>query len=804
MRRPVGRSEEASRRGRRLSKWAERGIAAGIPCALVWSLLDPLDSVSVFEGSALPQNLAWLALAFLAGTCLIRPGGGDAAAAAPRQAWYRRAVQGGWPIVAVWIAVGAALAGLENNPRTAWHGVWHVVGLAGWFFAVGRACHAMPGLRSTFLVTLVAGCVGLSAYGIHQAWVVLPRLRAQYERDAEAMLAEVQQFAPEGSPQRARFRDRLYSPEPYATFALANSLAVTLSLGLVLMAGGAAKLWCGRPGLSSFRAPRGAVLVGLALIFGCWLLTRSRGAWLATSLAAGAGGTWRWAGRRPTGSVDGRSWRLVGSVVGVLLVLAGGLAIVVRQDALVLSEAPKSLAFRLEYWQATARMILDHPWMGVGLGNFQNYYPYYKLATASEEIADPHHWVLDWAASFSVPVAVWAVGWVAFCVCRMRGRVDPHRGNGPERTVDAGGDAGEDGPRKRPGWEDGGPERWALGGALVGGLICLAGIGLLQGIDLEAQTLAWAVALLVAWLIWPVRQVFVDATTGAIAAVAVVLSLMVAGSWQAPGIAGPWLLVVASLVRPGREEQIPAGGERPEERDSGRIGAVVRRPSMVGAAWGGLLAAFLLHAWIPVTRCWNYLERARLAATPQERDAWLERAGRADPMEAAVAAARAQAAVADALATPAGGFEVRARQAVEALDAWTTWEEASFATWRSAGDRTLELAAGAAARGGSPRRWIDAALAYYRRSVARYPTNVQLWAQVAVVAAHAGQTDLSRAAQRQARRLSRVTPHLDRKLEAQMVWWPLPVDPAVSLPPSNRGFYPAEPMLDALRRISDR
>ncbi len=58
-------------------------------------------------------------------------------------------------------------------------------------------------------------------------------------------------------------------------------------------------------------------------------------------------------------------------------------------DSLVLSEAPKSIAFRLEYWQAATRMIIDYPLTGVGLGNFQSYYPSYKLPAASEIIADP-------------------------------------------------------------------------------------------------------------------------------------------------------------------------------------------------------------------------------------------------------------------------------------------------------------------------------------------------------------------------------------------------------------------------------
>ncbi|RMF39768.1 MAG: O-antigen ligase domain-containing protein, partial [Planctomycetota bacterium] len=736
---------------RSLERWAARAIAAGVPCALVWSLLAPLDSVSVFQGAALPQNLGWLVLATLAAVFLkdfrVPNGGRPASGRWAASAWLV------WLGVAAWISLGAIAAAAENNPRTAWHGVWHVIGLAGWFFATNRACRAMSAIRSTLMLIVLAGCVGLAAYGLHQAWVVMPRLRAQFEADPEAMLAAAQQIAPEGSPQRARFRDRLYSPEPYATFALANSLATTLTLALVLLAGAAVGM--GRGGAQSPRsgpdaasltvAARGpalrsrpgtrrppaeirawaATLGGLAVVFVCWLLTRSRGAWLGTALAASLIGAWYWSRTRWASGGKDWGWQVVGAVAGLLLVAVGGVVVLMQRDFLVLSEAPKSLIYRWEYWQATWRMILDHPWFGVGLGNFQNYYPYYKLPTASEEVADPHNWMLDLAASFSVPVAICAAAWVGR---RVWGLVDFGRSRD-----------GDDQPAAN--WQ----QRWAAGGGLVGGALCLAGIGLLQGIDLEAHAVAWSAALLFAWSVWPLRQGLVQPAVGATAALAVLISLCVAGSWQAPGIAVPWLMVIAVLTWPHRqaaEHRVPAAALGGEDAVGGRASRW-----LTAGVWGVLLAGFLFQEWIPVTRCWNYLQQAQYAADATDRDTWLEKARRADPWEAAVVAAQAQAAVGKALAAPVAEYDVQARRAVAALDAWMAWEEASFATWRSAGDRTLELAAGATARGLPVEPWLQVALAYYQRSIQRYPTHVQLWAQVAVVAAYLGQSDLSREAE---------------------------------------------------------
>ena len=87
---------------------------------------------------------------------------------------------------------------------------------------------------------------------------------------------------------------------------------------------------------------------------------------------------------------------LIGAViVGVGIAaaaLSGGL------DFAVLSQAPKSLRYRLEYWQGTWATIREHLWLGTGPANFRDYYFRHKLPESSEEIADPHNFILDvWA-----------------------------------------------------------------------------------------------------------------------------------------------------------------------------------------------------------------------------------------------------------------------------------------------------------------------------------------------------------------------------------------------------------------------
>jgi tetratricopeptide (TPR) repeat protein len=213
------------------------------------------------------------------------------------------------------------------------------------------------------------------------------------------------------------FRDRVAIVEPIATFALTNSLAGFLAPWLFVAMGIAVIV--GRDRSPTW--PRAAAGVALAVLImaGCFFLTKSRTAWLAV-----AGGmallAWReWRGSR------GFGWRIpalagaamIAVVVGVFL--AGGL------DREVISESPKSLRYRLEYWQATAAMIHDHPWWGVGVGNFQDHYTVYKLPQASETIADPHNFLLEIWATAGLP-AFLALLAVFVCLAWRAFRRDGH------------------------------------------------------------------------------------------------------------------------------------------------------------------------------------------------------------------------------------------------------------------------------------------------------------------------------------------------------------------------------------------
>ena len=63
---------------------------------------------------------------------------------------------------------------------------------------------------------------------------------------------------------------------------------------------------------------------------------------------------------------------------------------------------PNALLVRWQYWVSTVDMIRDHPFLGVGGGNFAVWYPFYKIPAAPETIRDPHNFILSAASQYGL------------------------------------------------------------------------------------------------------------------------------------------------------------------------------------------------------------------------------------------------------------------------------------------------------------------------------------------------------------------------------------------------------------------
>ena len=254
-----------------------------------------------------------------------------------------------------------------------------------------------PSSMRAVSAVMIGLAICLSTLAYYQYFYSLPRDRAAYDRDPEGMLREAGIDSTEGSPERKLFDDRLHSTEPTATFALTNSLAGFLTPWLIVALG---------IGLTAVPPKRLTPYVVVAAAFICLylglclLLTKSRSAILATAMGATILAMWWWRKGHRLG------WRTVLGGAAAVGVLLGGLIIAGALDRLVLTETPKSLLYRLQYWQATSSMIAEQPWFGCGAGNFQQYYTNYKLPEASESISDPHNLLFEVWSNAGTPAAL--------------------------------------------------------------------------------------------------------------------------------------------------------------------------------------------------------------------------------------------------------------------------------------------------------------------------------------------------------------------------------------------------------------
>lgn len=233
---------------------------------------------------------------------------------------------------------------------------------------------------------LIARLVSLEASN-SETMTSIEQLQRQKERQSlSQQLSEA--GIPAANPARALFAQRLASREPFGFFALANTLAGFLAAALVC----SLSLLVSAFAHSKPNSTR-SLLVGCCLLLMlAVLLTKSRTAWAAAVLCGVIIPLLR---NRLPWSFARRFWPFILGGFSILVIVVTVIGITGQLDLQVISEAPKSLQYRLDYWTATSRLIADHPLLGIGLGRFQQLYLPYKLARSSEEIADPHQWLLE-------------------------------------------------------------------------------------------------------------------------------------------------------------------------------------------------------------------------------------------------------------------------------------------------------------------------------------------------------------------------------------------------------------------------
>jgi hypothetical protein len=710
---------------------------------VVWCWWSPIDGTEIARGAALPMTAVMLILGLTARWIDRTPLGVS-------EAVLSIALLG----LALWMTLATCQTIDVGNPRQAFNSLWWWWGVAGW--VIGTRCMArMTAFVEAMPPVLLSGAAMLITVSLLQYAVLSPIDRAAYAADPDAILREAG-FGAEAGPGtmlRKRFEDRLASTEPLATFALTNSLAgALLPLSILAIVGGwhrwreqdrSAPIDSANEAAKSKRTSSevvGAVrwvpyawfAIGfMALVV--LVMTKSRTAlvgWVAAMTCWGIAHAWRHRKNRERTERGTITGAVAVGVVVVMGVLVGG--VYWFGDRLVLLEAPKSLAFRMQYWDASLRMLRDHPWWGVGPSNFQSVYAAYRVPEASELIADPHQWWLEVACAGGIPALVGfatIVAWVLWQGTRSGSK------DIPQQVVTNQSSRGGAGAMIAAGWIRGG--LWLgwwmpwIGGAWARGtdpISWLVGGGVMLGVWEGLQR----------WKKRSSMNVPMEGTYAALLALG--FHGMGAGGLTVAGVAvvAWWLLATCGM----------------------------QAASSYRATWPSKAIAVVLVLGLVATIGVGYLpaeadERLRARLQSQDRSMAIslrEAQGLAteDRWSEIAASAWNDRAVEAMLGS---NDALRRKELLEASEVWVATDRRSAAIGSALAERWLLVHA----------RWGQAedlatAQAYAKHAAERLPTGIAAWVQLAIIrAAQRDRTGFLQAAQ-EAARLDAITEHEDQRL----------------------------------------
>ncbi len=629
----------------------------------------------------------------------------------------------------------AVVYGHDSGPnRASFNLLWEWIALGAGFILLRQLIARRIEARAGVSVMLALAIV-LSLDGLYQFFYDMPRTRAAYLANPRSVLREAGLVFEAGTPALVQFEQRLASTEPTATFELANSLAGWLATWLVVCLG---LLATGFPAGSKLSGRcRWALAVMAAVMFACLLLTKSRSALAA--LAVG--------GVLVAGSVIDRRRMMRGAMMalGVAAVLTAAAWAARGLDREMLTESAKSLGYRREYWQATAELIRANPIVGVGVGNFQDAYTHYKLPTASEEIADPHQFLLEICATSGIPAGL------ALVVLLTAGVWELFRPPASDRQADM---TALDSPAIDPG-AAGSRFPWLVyaGAALGLPLAWLA--GQLGTVQLSTNVLSAALVVgplvLIALAPW-VRNGRLPASVLGSAIVTMLVNLLGAGGIGFPGVASTlWLLLAIGQALIFADKNTPSAP------------AIVKLASSVWWTGGLIVSAALaitayLTAYQPVLNARVFVERAMDDA--ENREGLLRSACAADPWAAEPRQLLAEYEYRRFRDRPTAEQQ---RRFEDALSAALANQPFSAKAWLRAGTMHLEAAA-KSDDDALARQAVDSC----RRAAELYPNDATIRGWLALALADVGDEQGAVAERAQAMKLDQLTPHIDRQLSHEL------------------------------------
>ena len=434
--------------------------------------------------------------------------------------------------LAGWMMLSAFATSPPGNLRASTNEAWLWFAAAAIFHLARRHLNTLASRQNLVVILLMISC-GLAVHGLHQYGYSLPKNRAEYRENPDAVLAMAGIEAPAGSAERMIFENRLMDGGPSATFALANTLAGYLLAASVISVTVLLTSWNALGRSQQIKFTSLAVLLASGLF-----ATRSRTAIIALLLSTAVivVARSRFIRRRARSL-----WIGLVSLASATVLGLGYLSVFGNREWF--EQAPTSLAFRFQYWRSTWRLVADSPWFGAGPGNFQALYERYREASASEQIAEPHNLMMETLAAGGVPA-------LAFLVSLSIAVVFQQRHNGQlasslENEDSASSERNIHPPRR---------SRMLYLGAGVGLLLVwIIGLLSLQLPDVVASLFALPICLMFGPSLHHASRKIssrdLDLSLG-IATAALLVHLSMSGGWTVPGLA-IWLWIIAgSFARP--------------------------------------------------------------------------------------------------------------------------------------------------------------------------------------------------------------------------------------------------------------
>ena len=629
---------------------------------------------------------------------------------------------------ALWQIIATLRVFADGNPRSTLNALWQSLGFATVYWLLRQWCTAAWQQR-TIATILIGLAGGLSFVAFEQYFVSLPRDQAEFQRDPQAVMRKAGIPATAGSNYTELFANRINSKEPFATFALANSLAGFLCTWLIVGIAILGSRWFAGERDLRFLIPFAILLIVLVY---CLLITKSRSAVIGAFVGLGFFAVlavmrrWRIGWRLP----------LLATSLGVVLVSSAWLSGAL--DSQVITEAGKSLGYRWEYWRAASAMIADHGLWGVGLGNFQEAYAQYKLPQSSEMVLDPHNFVMEVAATSGVPAVLLLL---AICITTgVHAARQFRQHNDGSQTVPANVQR---------------TQLWTLVGCacLLGPLTAqLAGLeNPPSGLTTLMVILLMAVTVAIMWP-WLRREGRLPVEVPLSGILVLLVNLLAAGGIGFPGVAiSFWvLLAVAVNCLPMGESSISL---------SKPLVLAVVATTFVG------LAAYGFTGYLPLINGKVYEGKIMLAMQMQQFDTYLRQCDewrKADPWTPSPYHRMAQ-----------GQVEMLAQSGeTKFLDRLPYWLSESVRRDRRSHLRCREMGnlALKAWRNSNDSQYLQSSIDYYEKSTHLYPNGSLNYAQWALALHLAGRTDEAKRAAGIAFDLDQKNPHRDQKLASQMVF----------------------------------